>query len=88
MGRRLDLQDPHDVTSAVLVLNIVASFLLWAFVILLRIGRVLWQLIEDHLNTKNSIVRRANKSDRDMALGAISDLISEPETYDMLIRRH
>lgn len=88
MGRRLNLQDPHDVTSAVLVLNIVASCLLWGIVIGLRIGRILWELIQDRFNTKNSIVRRANKADRDLALSAISDLISEPETYDMLSHRH
>ena len=88
MGRRLNLQDPHDVTSAILVLNIVASFVLWGIVGLLRIGWILWELVEDRLNTKNSIVRRANKVDRDMALGAISDLISEPETYDMLSHHH
>ena len=88
MGQRLNLQDPHDVTSAVLVLNILASCLLWGMVITSRFGRILWELVEDRLTTKNSLVRRANKADRDMALKAISDLISEPETYDMLTRRH
>ncbi len=88
MGRRLNLQDPHDVTSAVLVLNIAASCLLWGIVIGIRLGRILWEWIQDRLNTKNSIVRRANKVDRDMALKAISDLTSEPETYAMLSHHH
>lgn len=87
MGRRLNLQDPHDITSAMLVLNIVASCLLYGVVIVLRMGSILWELVEDRFNTKKSRLRRANKVDRDMALGAISDLISEPETYAMLTHR-
>ncbi len=84
MGRRLNLQDPHDITSTILVLNIIWSCLLWGAVIILRLGWMIREWWEDWLNTKSSAVRRANKTDRVAALEAIHDLISEPDTFDML----
>lgn len=82
---QLELQDPHDVTSALYVLVVALAIGLWIFAACGRLFGLLWHALAVRFDGKSALRQQSDRRDRAQAHAAIAEILRDPGIQEMLL---